>query len=210
VADRRSDFGDDDSDWLASATRTPVPDGDDDGALTTALYQWAADARIDELSQARSREHSLRQQLAEDATFSGVLVDLAEHAQPVTVSTASTRSHAGHIVAVGVDFIILRDEMASEILIRRAAVTSVRPSSSSHPSLGDRTFTVDRYFTEAISALAEDRQTILIANIGDASPTVGELRSVGQDLITISLADQKTSLVYVPVSSIAEVSLVPS
>jgi hypothetical protein len=64
-------------------------DGEDFDALIAAMGAWAADQRAEEAAEGRSRTGWLRRQAAEAATLSGVLVDLAERAAPVTLETLS-------------------------------------------------------------------------------------------------------------------------
>lgn len=206
-ADRgwRSELNDDDNQPIAPQDfREPEDVG---GALTASLYQWAADARIDELSQAKSREHWLRQQLAEDTTFSGVLVDLAEQAQPVVITTAAANDHSGVVVTVGADFLVLQDELATEVLIRRAAIVGVRTVGQATTSLGSRTATVDMYFNEALSALAENQPRVIVATTGSNPAVVGDLHIVGQDVVTLNTASQTMALTYIPTASITEISV---
>ena len=60
------------------------PDRDLEARLTT----WTADARTDERIASRRREQWLRTAAREEATFAGVLVDLAEGGHPVALRRA--------------------------------------------------------------------------------------------------------------------------
>ncbi|MBA2283054.1 MAG: hypothetical protein H0W25_17730, partial [Acidimicrobiia bacterium] len=67
---------------MTSGSDPSSADGQD---LLARLAAWAAAARVDEAAAARSRERWLRQAADEGASFTGVLLDLAERGAPVVV-----------------------------------------------------------------------------------------------------------------------------
>src|SRR4051812_21674722 len=83
-------------------------DGDGD-AFGAELARLLADAAADAAVSDRSQGRVLRQVAEEEATFVGVCVDLAERGVGVVIRTASGRSHRGVVVAVGRDFLVVRD-----------------------------------------------------------------------------------------------------
>src|SRR5690606_35255177 len=120
---------------------SPRP-GDVQGALGGAelsarLDRWAADARVDEAAQRRSRERWLRQQAEEGATLAGVLADLAEGEAAVTVQTAAGHRHHGVLRAVGADFVAV-EAGAGAVLVAMSALLAVRTRPGAGPALGMR------------------------------------------------------------------------
>ena len=86
--------------------RAAMPEWDDaqrGDELVAALDRWAAMQRAAAAAAGRARERSLRDQAATLATWTGVLVDLAEQGAPVTAVVANQR-RSGRVIGVGRDF----------------------------------------------------------------------------------------------------------
>jgi hypothetical protein len=189
-------------------TRPNLFDGP--GGLADRLVAWVAAARVGEAAAARSREGFLRRTAGEDATFAGVLVDLAERGAPVLVATTAGRRHRGVIQAVGADFCALRTAEGRDIVLAHRGIASVRPDGRLGTT-GDRVVEVPVGLAEALAVLAENRPRVLVVPLGAGVDSgdrglAGELRSVGRDVVVLHLdgADQRTA--YVALNSVAEVS----
>lgn len=178
---------------------------DTGSSLEDALHRWTAEARVDERARERTREHWLRQQAAEDATFAGTLVDLAERGRPAGVQTVAGRSHQGSITAVGADFVLLRTMQGHDVLLPFDGITLLRPQPGEAETFGDRTLTIDVLFTEALHELAADRPRVLVVFRSPNQSVAGVLRSVGRDLLSLGLDGPDRLTASVPVSSIAEI-----
>jgi hypothetical protein len=174
--------------------------------LLARLAAWAAAASADAASAARARERWLRQAADEEATFAGLLLDLAEHGGPVVVGGRAGRRHRGVVRAVGTDFVGLRTEQGGDVLLAFAGIASVRPEPGAQPAVGDRPVSVDIGLVEALAVLAEDRPRVLVVTMADADGVAGELRSVGRDILSLRLDGARTPA-YVPMASVAEVRL---
>lgn len=173
------------------------------GDLVADLTRWLAEQRADAAAASRSRERWLRQAADEEARLAGVLLDLAERADTVVVQGVAARTHRGRVRAVGEDFLALRTGGA-DVLVPFDAVVAVRPEG--RPIEGaDRAQALDLGLAEALAALAGDRRRVLVIS-RDGTGLAGELRSVGRDVLTLRLA-QAASTVYVPIASVAELSL---
>jgi hypothetical protein len=170
------------------------------------LQRLLDDARAAERSEARGQERSLRHVAEESARLAGTLVDLAERGSGVTVRTATGRSHHGPVRLVATDFCVVGSE-SGDVWIALAAVTTVRP----HPgerhvaATGSRP-TVDLLLLEALSRVAPERPRLSIVLSGGES-VVGQLRSVGTDLLTVRLDGDGRGVCYVSGSSVREVFL---
>ncbi|MEO7555627.1 MAG: hypothetical protein ABIV94_03360 [Acidimicrobiales bacterium] len=175
--------------------------------LLARLDRWVSAARSDHAAAARSRERWLRQVADESASFTGVLVDLAERGAPVVVHGAAGRRHHGIVHGVGTDFVALRTAQGAAVLLALSSLAYVRPEASSSTALGDRDLDLAVGLAEALAALAEDRPRVLVVTTADCDGIAGELRAVGRDVVTLRLDGAPRAAAYVPLATIAEVRL---
>jgi len=176
------------------------------------IERWVADARADEAAGERVRERWLRQQAEEGGTFAGVLVDLAERGATVTVTVTGGRRHLGRIVAVGADFVGLRGDSGRLVLLALGAVARVRPAPPVRRVAGE-----PRPGPEAaagvtlvdVLAQAVDGRPRVSMYLGD-DHLVGELRSVGADVLAVSVDGQISGLAYARLASVSEMSFLDS
>ena len=186
---------------------------DDTGADDTFLEdlaRWAEEARGAGEARARMQERALRRAAEQEATFVGVLVDLAESGEEVVVALASGRSHRGPLVAVGRDFVALRDAHNQPVFLALSAVTDVRLLPGARP--GDTTGAApveDRSTMAAVLAgLAGEGRRVRVGTWGDVLGVAGELRSVGTDVVTLRLDTRPATTVYLRLEAVSEVVLV--
>ncbi len=172
------------------------------------LSRWAAAARADAAAAARTRERWLRQQADEEATVAGVLLDLAERRCPAVLHTSVGRRHRGIVVAVGADFCAVRTDHGSNALLAIEALTAARPDARAAPPQGDREVVVDLKLAEALAGFVGERPRLLVIAAGKGEAFRGELRAVGQDMVTLRLDGDPAATVFLPVRTIAEVILV--
>ncbi|MFP3902044.1 MAG: hypothetical protein ACLFXM_14420 [Acidimicrobiia bacterium] len=189
----------------------PQP-GDAEGALGGAdlsarLDRWAADARVDEAAQRRSRERWLRQQAEEGATIAGILVDLAERAVTVSVQTSAGHRHHGALRGVGADFVAV-EAGGGAVLVAMSAVVAVRTGPGVGPALGVRPAAGQRLLVDVLAGMAADRERVTLVPLRGGEPVTGTLVSVGRDVVVTTSAGERTATAYVPLASIGEV-LVP-
>jgi hypothetical protein len=173
---------------------------------------WLADLQVDEAVDARARTEWLRRQAVEEATFVGVLADLAEHDERVVIESAAG-ARVGRLRVVGQDFCALKmgegDVRRGHVLVPYHSLTSVRPSGDAAIAVGvtgDRVLTPRATFIGALSALADERARLRLTTA--AGSLTGELRSVGIDVATLRLDDRRPA--YARVTSLVEVSVVES
>ena len=175
--------------------------------LSASLAHFVADATVDEAARSRARERSLRQQASEDASFTGVLLDLAERGRPIVVSTSAGRRHRGVVRTVATDFCILRTDTGIDQLVPYRALGMIRPLPQEAETVGDRPATLDVDLTDALHHLSEDRPRLHVGLIGDPDPHVGELRSVGRDVLTLRMDGDPPPTAYLQVGLIAELAI---
>lgn len=179
----------------------------DGHGLLGRLATWAAEARADDLVAARTREGFLRRTAGEDATFAGVLLDLAERGSPVLVTLSGGRRHRGVVRAVGADFLGLVTAQGTHVLLAAGGVVSVRPEPRAATVAGDRAVEVAAGLAEVLAVVAEDRPRVLVTAVGDADGLAGELRSVGRDVLVLRLDGPDRATAYVRVANLVEVSV---
>jgi hypothetical protein len=193
------------------------------------LERWAAGARAQDAAEARIRERWLRQAAEEEASFAGLLVDLAENGQPVSVTTISGRRHHGPIVAVGTDFVAIGGPDGRLTLVRTSVVAEVRPAAGRRgpPAASDRDGTgrgeagsdgtggpppdedLGVTLAEVLAQAVANRPRVGLM-LGEVT-VVGELRAVGADVLTVRRTDgDPAGTSYVTLASVSEVSLFDS
>ena len=180
---------------------------DDDGFLAS-LDHLVADAVAEEAARERSQTRMLRQIAEEEATCAGVALDLAERGTPVVARTSSGRTHRGRVVAVGRDFVVLRDGDGPPAFVAMAHLSSLRPQPGSSPAdtAGGRAAPLEVGLAALLVGLAADRPRVQVSAIGD-EPIAGELRSVGLDVVTLRLDGDRSLRAHVRLGAVSEVLL---
>ncbi len=177
------------------------------------LERWAAGARAQEAADERVRERWLRQAAEEEASFAGLLADLAEGGRAVVVTTTAGRRHQGPVVAVGWDFVALAGEGRLTLLtvdsiaeLRQApgapARAAVAPGSGR--SEGRLGVTLAEVLAQAIAV--RPRVAVVLGTV----TVVGELRAVGADVLSVRTDAEPAGLSYSRLSSVSEISLFDS
>lgn len=189
----------------------PFRDGADDGAEAGGVDRWVADARADEALEARRRALWARQQAEEDASFRGLLVELAERDTTVVVRTNDGRQHRGTVRSVGADWCAFETDGGGVVWLALGALASVRPEpgGNSLPA-GDRSLDADVNLLDALTDLVVDRTLVVVRVSGDADPMRGRIVSVGRDVARLAADSPGREPVVVRVQAISEVWLAES
>jgi len=176
-------------------------------SFTARLHAWLSDARVDDSAAGRARERWLQAAAEADATFGGVLLDLAERGGLITLGLTSGRRHRGQLVAIGGDFVAVALATGGDVLVTRGAIASVRATPGSDAALGERAVTTDLRLGDVLAELAAERSRVLLL-LGDrGDPVGGEARAAGRDVLTVRLDGDPPALTYVPLAAIREVVL---
>lgn len=179
------------------------------------LERWAADARAREAADARVRERWLRAQAEEEASLAGVLLALAERGETVVVTTVAGRRHRGVVTGVGLDFAALQAPAGVTTLVTLAGLGDTRvveegtrvraaPSAAASDGAGGA---LGVRLADVLAQAAGQRPRVAVQ--AGAASVVGDLRSVGTDVVSIR-ADGEAGLVYVALASVSEVSFLAS
>jgi hypothetical protein len=170
--------------------------------LVAALDRWAASQRAASAAAGRARERSLREQAATLATWTGILVDLAEHGASVTAVLANQRRR-GRIVGVGRDFFVLDAHPGRPALVRSDAVASLWPDHAAAVlPAGARGGEIDLSLMMAVALLAEERSPICVIST-TGGETAGDLVAAGEDVLTVRTDASMRRLAYVPLGAVA-------
>jgi hypothetical protein len=184
-----------------------VPGAEDDGFLAS-LDHLVADAVAEEAARERSQTRVLRQIAEEEATFLGVAVDLAERGVTVVARTSSGRSHRGRVLAVGRDFVVLRDGGGPPAFLAASAISSLRPQpgAATADTAGGRSAPIAVGLAALLVSLAADRPRVQVSAVGD-EPVAGQLRSVGVDVLTLRLDGDAGLRVHIRLDAVSELLL---
>jgi hypothetical protein len=157
------------------------PDAFADGErLLAAFSRWAAEQRIEEAARTRSRERSLRDQTAGEATWSGLLVDLGETGREMTLEVGRRRIR-GRLVGVARDFCVVEQENGRPALIPTDRIVAIWKDT---PASGSRFPHLDLSFDSAVAGLADERAPVSLF-LDTGSQVTGELIGSGLDLVTV-------------------------
>jgi hypothetical protein len=173
------------------------------------LDEWLAASRADDAARARARERFLRRTAPEDATFGGILLDLAEAGRTVAVSTTTGRRHRGTLRAVGADVAVLRAADGRHVLLAHRGIAAVRPEGRAAAD-GDREVGaagVGATLGDVLAVVAEDAPRVLVVATAGGDGLAGELTSVGRDVLAVRLDGDGRQVAYVPLDAVAEVTL---
>ena len=176
-------------------------------SLSARLHQLIDDVRVDDAADARARERWLRTAAEADATLAGVLLDLGERDAHVGIATVEGRRVLGTIEVVGADFIAVRTDAGHEVLLAIDAVASVRTAPSLDPAVGDRVMTTDLRLGDLLSELAAERARVRLVLRDGGDVVAGELRSIGQDVVSVRAESATGGTAYVPLAAVVEVGL---
>lgn len=176
-----------------------------DGDRLAALL---ADAAAAEAALDRSKERMLRQAAAEEATFTGTLLELGESQARVALHLSGGRVHRGHLSAVARDFVVLTGDQGRHVAIPTAAIASVRaPARSGRDTAGDREPPIGASLAGFLSGIAPDRPLVQVGVTGDDSLLLGTLRSVGADVATLQLDSADRQVALIPLAAVTDVVL---
>lgn len=182
----------------------PVVDGG--GDLGQRLSAWLAEQRADEAVASRIRERWLRQEATDEATFAGVLLDLAERELRLVIGGSGGRRHIGSVSAVAADCCAIRTAAGEDVLLAYAAITSIRPTEGGGAATGDRPVALDTTLAECLSLLLAERPRLRMATVGGTTWS-GALGAVGRDVVTLVLDGPAGSVAYLPTAALTEVTI---
>ena len=172
------------------------------------LGTWLAEGRVEAAAAERARRWWLERQASEESSIIGVLLDLAERTDPVAVRSAAGRTVHGSVVAIGADFVVVREERIGDVVIPHRCIATVRSAPGDDPVRGDRSAAFSVVLAEALVELAVERPLVLIAlGVGEIR---GELRSAGSDVIALSTTSAGRDVVHVALGAIDHLVLLRS
>ncbi len=185
-------------------------DGGDLERALADLSRWVADARVEEAAAARSRQRWLRAQAQEEANMAGLMASLGEQDHPLTLATSDGRSHTGRLLSHGRDFYAVEGSSTGRItLIASRALAVIRPHPSGMIPSERRAKPLAVSLDQVLGSLAGERRRISVV-AGVSQHLAGELRSVGDDVMTLLLDGEPPTTAYVQLERVSEVSVLGS
>lgn len=178
-------------------------------ALLAELARWGADVRAGDAARSRARERWLRRQASEDATFTGVALDLAEQGAGVAVRTLTGRTLRGRMAAVARDFCVLVHDEGAPTFVALAAVATLRPEAGHRAgdAESNRAAAVDTTLADVLAALAGDRPRVRVVTRDGREALAGELRAAGTDVATLRLDGEPPTAAYVRLAALSELTV---
>ena len=172
------------------------------------LRQWIADAAAREAADARARSRRLLQQAAEDATFVGTLLDLAEREADLTVVTRDDIAVVGRIAVVARDFVAMAARNGRTSFVPLGAIAAVRTQPGTREAVvaGERAAPLQAPLAAIAAELAAERVRVHVTS-GKHS-VVGTLRASGDDVLVVMADGAPSTPVYVAMTAITELAVV--
>ena len=133
-----------------------------------------------------------------------MLFDLAERGLSATIKTAAGRVCEGQIIAVGADFVFVRD-LEGDSLIATGAIATIRTSPTSRPVTGARSVP-SMILVDALDELVADQASVVVT-VGDESVD-GRLQAAGADVIAVAVGKGREELVHIATAAIEQVLVV--
>ena len=171
------------------------------------LAALLADAVAAEAARSRSKERMLRQAAAEEATFTGTLLELAESQERVALHLGEGRVHRGQVSAVARDFVVLTGDHERVVAVPTSAITAVRAPRSDRDLAGARDAPLAVSLGAFLSGIAPGRPLVQVGVRGDDSLLLGTLRSVGADVVVLRLDSADRQVAVIPLSAVTDVVL---
>ena len=174
-------------------------------AAVISLTRWAAAAKTEAAADSRMAQRWADQQAADEASWAGVLIGLAERRAAVAVRLETGATVRGAVVGVGRDYIAIAHG-AQISFLPLTALDWVRPDDASAPAaFGDRAGPSGR-LVSVLARVAEEGLPVRI--VAHTEALVGDLVGVGEDVLSLRPAGAAVGqLVYVPVASLSEASV---
>jgi hypothetical protein len=155
-----------------------------------SLDRWAALDRAGRAASARARGRALVEQSAGQATWTGLLVDLAERGEPVVLSAGGS-SLSGRVLGVGRDMVVLERPgggrgLERPVLVALGAIEWVRPDPAGRPPVrpgGSRRGAIEVGLGTVLDGLAGEQAPVCVRSAG--GETVGTVSACGSDFFTV-------------------------
>jgi hypothetical protein len=182
--------------------------------LLAELARWSATDRAARAASERARTRDLVDQSAATATWSGLLVDLAEAGTDVTVWLEGGRRVTGRLVGTGRDLIVIEDRSGRPVLVRTGAIDALAPngegdgppsSQRSGPPAGRRRPATDLSFAAALDALAAEGSPVKLHS--GTEVVTGRLLAAGEDVVTVRSDGAGRRPVHLPLDRVTYVEL---
>ncbi len=131
--------------------------------------------------------------------MTGVLLDLGERGQPVTVRTVGGQICYVQIVRVGGDFVLVCDDNYDQLLIPTAAIATISTSPARRRVTGTRT-SPSVVLADTLHELTADQAQVYVVVADEC--VRGLLKTAGTDVIAVTVDQPRDDQVHVATAAI--------
>lgn len=151
----------------------------------------------------RGRERMMTRISAESATFVGTLRDLAERRAGATLLLVDDHTVQGTLLAVGVDHVVLATEARQHTYVRTDDISLARADQDVRVPVaqGNRPSSDPMSLLERLARWEPERPVLAVLVRGRRDPVRGRLTAVGEDVISLDVADDRHPS-YLPAQAI--------
>ncbi|NOX29579.1 MAG: hypothetical protein GXP35_05970 [Actinobacteria bacterium] len=179
-----------------------APQGQDSSDHADWLRELQRRGAVDE----RRRQRWLEQQLHDQSTLLGLLVDLADSATAVVLETTSGHRHGGVVALVGIDVVVLTNGDRTTV-VALAAIGAIRSTGPRRLTSGaDGEHSADVTMLELLGDRLDERPEVTISWAGGQRAN-GRLVAVGHDVVTVHATGDEVRSVHVAAESIVDVTI---
>lgn len=181
----------------------------DNESLNRTLREWTTDARIEQARKDRQSRQWQTRFAAEEARFGGLLVDLYERNEAISLTTESGRLITGVITELGADFVCITNLQGTHTYLRLPSITSIELNEpgggQTTPSL--RVIDEQRDLETLTGELAEEKAHIRFVTKNSNDVRSGTLRSAGVDMLTIEIAGSPNRTLFIAADQLSEIAI---
>ncbi|MGI8492017.1 MAG: hypothetical protein ACR2KC_03025 [Acidimicrobiales bacterium] len=168
--------------------------------IDSGWASWIAQERLSNARESRSKERWLRQQAGEEATLTGLLIDLAERRVDAVLTTKAGR-HSGRLVGVGRDFCVVSAAHGTTLVSTAAVLTVTSADLAGTVAAGDRPARLPQRMADALADLAAERAPVRL-RMSDGQHLTGALVAAGVDLVSLRVEGATRTIVHVALAAI--------
>jgi len=177
--------------------------GQDSSGHADWLQELQRRGAVDE----RRRQRWLEQQLHDQSTLLGLLVDLADSTTAVVLETTSGHRHGGVVALVGIDVVVLTNGGRTTV-VALPAIGAIRSTGPGRLTSGaDGEHSADVTMLELLADRLDERPEVTITWAGGQKAN-GRLVAVGHDVVTLHATGVEARSVHVAAESIVDVTIV--
>ena len=163
-----------------------------------ALTRFVGEGAVEYAARSRSRARWQHQLAVEEATWLGLLRDLAEIGASTIIDTSLGRRVLGTVASVGRDFVTVATASGLTAVVATAAISAIHLGPRQPPVVGQAGAASDTTLSDLLAELAVDKPT-LTWFLTDRTSVAGQLVGVGRGFVHLRVDGTPPSTSYLPV-----------